>query len=186
MARIDAGAPGLRDRLEGRRRARRRGSRPGSGASAASRRGRGLDDTPARARTARGHRRRPRRGGARAPERAYVSSTDVPLLHPAFVAAVIAAAAPRRGRGPPRRAGPPAPARGRVSHLAADRGRAADRRGPHAARLPVRTLSHPRADRGRPARRPCARPGRSRPPLAPERERPRRVRASTLHGPHPR
>ena len=99
-------------------------------------------------------------------EVAYVSSTDVPLLHPAFVSggrcerAARTGATAIRGRGTARRPRLQAPACRGLPHVAPGGGRGADRRGPDAAGVPVR--AEPRA-RAR-ARRICSRTPSLRPP----------------------
>ena len=85
-------------------------------------------------------------------EVAYVSSTDVPLLHPAFVRARRRRARRRsRDRAPGGRRLPPA-ALSRVPDHAVARRRGADQRRPYAPGVPVRTVARAVSDRGRPAR----------------------------------
>ena len=111
-------------------------------------------------------------------EVAYVSSTDVPLLHPAFVGAVLNAAT----REDVDVALPvvhgfrhPLAAAYRTSLLPAVE--ELIERGPHAAGIPVRAQPRARAERGGSAARPRARGGGPRAALGAERERARRLRA---------
>ena len=84
---------------------------------------------------------------------AFVSSTDLPFLHPAFVRAVLGALTSSGRRGVARRARLPAAPHRCLSHLAGADGRRSRGRGAAATRVPVRRVSRPAARRGSPAAR---------------------------------
>ncbi len=108
-------------------------------------------------------------------EIAFVSSTDMPFLHPAFVRRVLRAAQEGADVGLPVARGYPQPLAAAYRTALAPVAARLVERAAAAAGLPVRgVLGHP-AGRGRPARRPGAGGAGPRPRLGRQRQRPGRL-----------
>ena len=102
---------------------------------------------------------------------AFVSSTDLPFLHPAFVQAVLGALTSATDVALAGRARLPAAPRRCLSHRTGADGRRSGVRGAAAPGIPVPGVSRPAARRGRPVGRPRGRGARPRARLPRQRQR---------------